>query len=62
VISLKSAKLRKSLDMEKPNLDRIWETYVKLGQPPVTMPFIFDAIRTKLYPMLNNLTKEHKVK
>ena len=48
--------------MEKPNLDRTWETYVKLGLPPVTIESIFSTIRTKLYPMLHNLLEENTIK
>jgi hypothetical protein len=48
--------------MEKPNLERMWETYIKLGQPPVTISLIFNTIRTKLYPMLHNLKEEHTIK
>jgi hypothetical protein len=49
--------------MEKPKLERMWETYVKLGMPQtVTNQLLFSTIRSKLYPMLHTLKIEHTIK
>ena len=49
--------------MEKPNLERIWETYIKLGPPQtVTNQLIINTIRLRLYPLLNTLKAEDKIK
>src|SRR3972149_5899039 len=48
--------------MEKPNLEKMWETYIRLGLPPVTYRLLFDTIRSKLYPMLHSLRAEHTIK
>jgi hypothetical protein len=49
--------------MEKPNLSKMWETYIKLGLPQtITNKLLLDTIRLKLYPMLHNLKSENTIK
>ena len=49
--------------MEKPNLDRMWETYIKLGlSQTITNQLLLNTIRLKLYPMLHSLKEENKIK
>jgi hypothetical protein len=44
--------------MEKPNLDQMWETWVKIG-PKVgsTLKMLQDTIRNKIYPLVSTLKK-----
>jgi len=49
--------------MEKPNLERIWETRIKIGLPQtVTIQQIIHTIRSKLYPMLLDLKTKKTIK
>ena len=44
--------------MDAPNLNRIWETYIKIS----TDQSIVSTIRSKLYPMLNALKTNNMIK
>ena len=49
--------------MDKPNLNRTWETYVRIGLPQtLNRQQIFNAIRSKLYPMLSSLKTNKTLK
>jgi hypothetical protein len=39
--------------MEKPDLSQMWETFVRIGIPPIPLHQIVDAIRTKIHPMVS---------
>jgi len=42
--------------MEKPTLNRMWHTYIKLGLPSeITLKLIQDVIRFKIYPLISDL-------
>lgn len=48
--------------MEKPNLDQMWETWVRIGpRGNLTLKMFQDAIRNKIYPMVSRLKKEKKI-
>ncbi len=50
-------------NVEKPNLENVWEVFVKLGLPQnVTIPQVFNTIRSKLSPMLQGLKKDQTIK
>lgn len=49
--------------MEKPNLDRTWETFVNLGLIGFTTRLqVYNAMRSKLCPMLSSLKSGKKIK
>jgi hypothetical protein len=42
--------------MEKPNLDRMWETWIKIGPVnSLTSNMFQESIRNKIYPMVSDL-------
>lgn len=43
--------------MEKPNLEQMWHTYVKIGSP-ISFKKIQDTIRFKIYPMISRLKSD----
>lgn len=45
-------------EMKKPNLDRMWETYIKIGLPGVSLQQIICMIRTKISPMVSHLKSD----
>lgn len=44
--------------MQKPHLDRMWETFIKTSLEDILSGRHLDIIRFKIYPMIHNLTKE----
>ena len=45
--------------MEKPDLDRMWETWVRIGRKPSLPPkMVQDAIRNRIYPLVSRLMNE----
>ena len=49
--------------MEKPDLDKMWETWIRLGPlTGLTAKLIQDAIRDKIYPTVSRLKNEGKIK
>lgn len=46
--------------MQKPDLDRMWETFIKIPRENNQINFdsIFDTIRFKIYPIIKSLRKE----
>jgi len=49
--------------MEKPNLDRTWEAYIRIGPPQTaTVQQVFGLIRSKLRPMLSCMKTDKMIK
>jgi len=44
--------------MQNPNLDRMWETFIRTSTIDVFSGKHLDIIRFKIYPMIQNLTRE----
>jgi len=45
--------------MEKPKLDQMWETWIKIGpKTGLTHKMFQDTIRNKIYPMVSRLKKQ----
>jgi len=45
--------------MERPDLDRMWETFIKIGLPSeISIARVIHAIRFKIYPTISDLRKK----
>lgn len=40
--------------MEKPELDQMWETFVRIGMPPISLHQIIATIRTRIHPIVSD--------
>ena len=40
--------------MEKPDVNQMWETFVKIGMPPFSLHQIVSDIRTKIDPLVSS--------
>lgn len=47
--------------MKKPTLDRMYETFIKIGTFPMPYQDIFQTIKAKLYPTVMKLIDEDKI-
>ena len=51
------------MKMEKPDLNRMWETFIKIGLPtdPSTFNRVIHMIRLKMYPIISSLKKDEVI-
>lgn len=50
------------LKMEEPNLDRMWEAFMRIGLPEsVSLEIVYEQIRTKLRPLFAELQNEEVI-
>jgi len=40
--------------MQKPELNQMWEAFVKIGMPPISLHQIITTIRTRIHPMVSD--------
>lgn len=44
--------------MQQPNLDRMYETFIKIGEMPITYSVLYEIIKTKLLPTVGQLKRD----
>lgn len=47
----------RGVNMEKPNLERMWETFIKLPEN-ITYELLFETIRKQIYPLVSKLIND----
>ena len=48
--------------MEKPNLDKMWETFIRIGEMPfIDLTQVIRMIRNQIHPMLSRLVEDGTV-
>lgn len=47
--------------MKKPDLDQLWETFIKIPteEEPISLNDVYDTIRFKIYPVISRLRDSH---
>ena len=47
--------------MEKPDFDRVYDIFIQIGLPPLSLTKLIEIIRRKIHPLISQLKKNKMI-